>query len=131
MALTIQLELNINRVNPYRPSQNVMATYHYIAASKSFLMEDEALDEVLEERIRNYHQQEKEIDFWFVEQPAFLQSPEMAEVGDRIPKPAAAVITTDPQFITWLKLRLEYVASGQFDAPSATISDPLASLTAA
>ncbi|MGB3614465.1 MAG: MgPME-cyclase complex family protein [Elainellaceae cyanobacterium] len=108
-----------------------MPTYYYIAASKRFLIEEESLDEVLEERTRNYHEQEKEIDFWFIEQPAFLQAPELAETGDRVPQPAAAVITTDPQLITWLKLRLEYVASGQFGAPSETIPDPLASLTAA
>ncbi|NJR32177.1 MAG: DUF2488 family protein, partial [Chamaesiphon sp. CSU_1_12] len=37
-----------------------------------------------------------------------------------------------PQFITWLKLRLEFVATGEFQAPSATIPDPIAaSLTTA
>jgi hypothetical protein len=30
--------------------------------------------------------------------------------------------------ITWLKLRLEYVLTGQFDAPSESIPDALASL---
>ncbi|MCY7337184.1 MAG: DUF2488 domain-containing protein, partial [Chamaesiphon sp.] len=28
----------------------------------------------------------------------------------------------------WLKLRLEFVATGEFQAPSATIPDPIASL---
>ncbi|TAE54042.1 MAG: DUF2488 family protein, partial [Nostocales cyanobacterium] len=41
-----------------------------------------------------------------------------------------AIISTNSQFITWLKLRLEYVITGEFKAPSATIPDPLASLTA-
>lgn len=108
-----------------------MPTYHYIAASRHFLLEEEPLHEVIEERIRNYHEQEKEIDFWLIEQPAFLQAPELAAIRDRIPQPAAAIVSTDPQFITWLKLRLEYVASGQFDAPSEAIPDPLASLAAA
>lgn len=108
-----------------------MPTYHYIAASQKFLLEEEPMEEVIEERIRNYHEQEKEIDFWLIDQPAFLQAPEMAEVRDRIPQPAAAIISTNPQFITWLKLRLEYVTFGQFDAPSETIPNPLASLTAA
>ncbi|MHC5831181.1 MAG: MgPME-cyclase complex family protein, partial [Nostoc sp.] len=30
--------------------------------------------------------------------------------------------------ITWLKLRLEYVITGEFQAPSETIPDALASL---
>ncbi|MEO0407732.1 MAG: MgPME-cyclase complex family protein [Cyanobacteria bacterium P01_A01_bin.135] len=108
-----------------------MPTYHYVAASRRFLLEEEPLHEVIEERIRNYHEQEKEVDFWLIEQPAFLQDPELAEVRDRIPQPAAAVVSTDPQFITWLKLRLEYVASGQFEAPSEAIPEPLASLATA
>jgi hypothetical protein len=43
-----------------------------------------------------------------------------------VPRPAAAVVSTDPKFITFLKLRLEFVAQGQFEAPSATIADALA-----
>jgi hypothetical protein len=48
-----------------------MQTYYYILASQHFLMEEEPIDEVLKERTRNYHEQEKEIDFWLVKQPAF------------------------------------------------------------
>ncbi|PPS45331.1 MgPME-cyclase complex family protein [Chroococcidiopsis sp. TS-821] len=105
-----------------------MQTYYYVLASQRFLVEEEPLDEVLRERTRNYHEQEKEIDFWLVTQPAFLEAPEMAQIKAQCPQPAAAVISTNPQFITWLKLRLEYVITGEFQAPSATIPDPLASL---
>jgi hypothetical protein len=41
-----------------------------------------------------------------------------------------ALVSTSKQFITWLKLRFEYVATGEFEAPSATVADPLASLDA-
>lgn len=105
-----------------------MQTYYYVLASQRFLTEEEPLDEVLRERTRNYHEQEKTIDFWLVQQPAFLEAPEMASVKAQCPQPAAAVISTNAQFITWLKLRLEHVITGQFQAPSATISDALASL---
>jgi hypothetical protein len=37
------------------------------------------------------------------------------------------VVSTDEKFITFLKLRLEFVLKGSFEAPSAGISDPLAS----
>lgn len=106
-----------------------MQTYYYVLASQRFLLEEEPFEEVLKERTRNYHEREKEIDFWLIKDPAFLEAPEMAEVKAKCPLPAAAVISTDPQFITWLKLRLEFVATGEFKAPSETISDPLASLT--
>ncbi len=63
-----------------------------------------------------------------MKQPAFLESPRMAQVKAKCPQPAAAIISTNPQFITWLKLRLEYVLTGEFQAPSESIPDPLASL---
>ncbi|MCG6136479.1 MAG: DUF2488 family protein [Nostoc sp. LLA-1] len=106
-----------------------MQTYYYVLASQQFLIQEEPTDEVLKERTRYYHEQEKEIDFWLVKQPAFLEAPEMADIKANCPKPAAAIISTNSQFITWLKLRLEYVVTGEFQAPSETISDPLASLT--
>ncbi|WP_414541341.1 MgPME-cyclase complex family protein [Nostoc sp. CCY0012] len=106
-----------------------MQTYYYVLASQQFLIQEEPTDEVLKERTRYYHEQEKEIDFWLVKQPAFLEAPEMADIRANCPKPAAAIISTNSQFITWLKLRLEYVVTGEFQAPSETISDPLASLT--
>ena len=105
-----------------------MQTYYFILASQRFLFEEEPLEEVLKERIRNYQEQEKEIDFWAIKQPAFLESPEMAEIKARCPQPAGAIISTNSQFITWLKLRLEYVITGEFQAPSNTIPQPLASL---
>ena len=108
-----------------------MQTYYYVLASQRFLLEEEALDEVFKERTRNYNEQEKEIDFWLVKQPAFLEAPTMAEVKAKCPQPAAAIISTDPVFITWLKLRLEYVLIGEFQAPSPTIPDALASLQTA
>jgi hypothetical protein len=105
-----------------------MSTYHFVAASESFLTEEEPLDEVLRERTRNYGEKGKEIDFWLLRRPAFLESPELAAVAAQVPRPAAAVVSTDPTFITFLKLRLEFVARGSFEAPSATIPDALASL---
>jgi hypothetical protein len=107
-----------------------MQTYYYVLASQRFLTEEEPIDEVLKERIRHYHEQEKEIDFWLVKQPAFLEVPQMAQLKQECPQPAAAIISTNPQFITWLKLRLEFVKTGEFQAPSDTIPDPLGSLAA-
>lgn len=108
-----------------------MQTYYYLLASQRFLTEEEPLEEVLRERTRYYQEQEKETDFWLVNQPAFLEAPEMKEATAKCPQPATAIISTNAQFITWLKLRLEYVITGEFQAPSETIPQPLASLTTA
>lgn len=105
-----------------------MTTYHFVAASEPFLTEEEPLEEVLRERVRHYGEQGRTIDFWLVRRPAFLEAPELAPLAATVPSPAAAVVSTDPRFITFLKLRLEFVATGSFEAPSATVPDPLASL---
>ena len=105
-----------------------MTTYYYVAASQKFLFEEEPFEEVIQERIRNYQERNKEIDFWLIKQPAFLDAPEMADIKAQIPQPCAAVITTEKNLSTWLKLRLEYVITGTFEAPSASIPEPLASL---
>ena len=102
-----------------------MTTYHFVAASETFLTVDEPLEEVLKERRRHYAETKREIDFWLVIRPAFLQAPELTELANQVPQPAAAVVSTDEKFITFLKLRLEYVAVGRFEAPSTTIPDPL------
>jgi hypothetical protein len=109
-------------------SEPTATTYHFVAASEAFLTVEEPLEEVLRERVRNYQEQGKTVDFWLVTRPAFLEAPELADVASQVPRPAAAVVSTDGQFITFLKLRLEFVATGQFSAPSAAINDPLASL---
>lgn len=103
-----------------------MQTYHYLLASQKFLIEEEPLHEVFDERHRYYREQQKEIDFWLVKQPAFLEAPEFAEVKASCPQPCAAIISTNPQFIQWLKLRLEHVLIGSFSAPSPTIPDAIA-----
>ncbi len=106
-----------------------MTRYHFVAASRAFLLEEEPLEEVLRERRRNYAEKDKAIDFWLLEHPAFLEAAELAAGLAAVPRPAAAVVSTDEKFITFMKLRLEFVAVGSFEAPSATIPDPLATLS--
>ncbi|MFN9175699.1 MAG: MgPME-cyclase complex family protein [Synechocystis sp.] len=105
-----------------------MTTYYYVLASQKFLLEEEPFEEVLKERRRNYAENNQEIDFWQVLQPAFLNAPELAAVKAKAPEKNVAIITTNKTFSVWLKLRLEYVLTGEFEAPSDAIPDPLASL---
>ncbi|TGG87439.1 MAG: DUF2488 family protein [Aphanocapsa feldmannii 277cV] len=105
-----------------------MGIYHFVAASERFLCEEEPLEELLRERTRNYAEHDKAIDFWLVRQPAFLESGAIGPEVDSVPRPAAALISTDRKFITFMKLRLEFVLRGCFEAPSDTIADALASI---
>ena len=43
-----------------------MTTYYFVAASEKFLTVEEPLDEILKERMRNYKENNKEIDFWLL-----------------------------------------------------------------
>ncbi len=101
-----------------------MATYYFIAASEKFLTVEEPLEEILKERERNYKENNKEIDFWLLKNPSFLQTTQFNDLKAKIPSPPAAVLSTDKKFITFLKLRLEFVAVGEFESPNAEISDP-------
>ena len=102
-----------------------MTTYFFVAASEKFLTIEEPLEEILKERERNYKENNKEKDFWILKNPSFLQISQFVDLNVKIPKPAAAVISTDKKFITFLKLRLEFVAVGEFECPNAEIIDPL------
>ena len=97
-----------------------MTTYFFVAASEKFLTVEEPLEEILKERIRN-----QEIDFWLLKNPSFLKSSKLLDLSEKIPNTPAAVISTDKKFITFLKLRLEFVAIGEFECPNKEITDPL------
>ena len=101
-----------------------MTTYFFVAASEKFLTVEEPIEEILKERMRNYKENNKEIDFWLLKNPSFLQTTQFADLKAKIPSPPAAVLSTDKKFITFLKLRLEFVAVGDFEFPSAEITDP-------
>jgi len=101
-----------------------MTTYFFVAASEKFLTVEEPLEEILKERSRNYKENNKEIDFWLLKNPLFLKSPQFSDLCQNIPSSPAAVLSTDKKFITFLKLRLEFVAVGEFECPNAEITDP-------
>ena len=101
-----------------------MTTYFFVAASEKFLTVEEPLEEILKERERNYKENNKEIDFWLLKNPSFLKTTKFNNLMAKIPHPPAAVLSTDKKFITFLKLRLEFVAVGEFECPDAEITDP-------
>ena len=101
-----------------------MTTYFFVAASEKFLTIEEPLEEILKERERNYKENNKERDFWLLKNPSFLQITQFNDLRAKIPTPSAAVLSTDKKFITFLKLRLEFVAVGEFQCPNAEITDP-------
>nr|YP_009391973.1 hypothetical protein [Periphykon beckeri]ARW60321.1 hypothetical protein [Periphykon beckeri] len=92
-----------------------MYNYYFAFASKSFFLHQEPIEEILRERIQHYESCKKEIDFWFVLNPSFLSSLDYYTINfDRSNQSFAAIVSSDEQFIQWLKLRLVFVYTGKF-----------------
>ena len=69
-----------------------MTTYYFIAASKKFLTVEEPLEEILKERRRNYSENDKEIDFWLLLNPSFLNAPQFVDLNKKIPSPGPCLL---------------------------------------
>ena len=92
-----------------------MTTYYFALASQNFLLTEEPLEEVFRERINYYQLNNKVIDFWLIPNPNFLNNPEMAYFRSLVPSDSIAILSTNPVFINWLKLRIGYVCTGNFE----------------
>jgi hypothetical protein len=102
--------------------------YYFIVATKDFLFREEPLEEVLRERASYYQSQQKSNDFWIVPNPEFINnySEEFKKFLQPSSESIVSVVSTDKDFIYWLKLRYQNVASGHFNAPTHNILSPLA-----
>ena len=90
--------------------------YYFVLASQDFLVKEEPVEEILRER-KNYSKSiNKEIDFWFVISPPFIDKAKFDYNYVELPKECAAIISLDKQFIQWLKLRIGFVAVGTFQS---------------
>lgn len=92
--------------------------YHFVVASQDFLVREEPIEEILRERKDYYKSINKEIDFWFIVNPNFIDKAIFYDDYKQLPKKCAAIISLDKQFIEWLKLRIGLVTVGTFQASS-------------
>lgn len=88
--------------------------YYFIAVSQDFLFHQEPIEEIIRERINHYNSLKKEIDFYVTKDLGFLSSDELKYIQREIVKPPAAIISLNPRFIDWLKLRIQYGVKGSF-----------------
>jgi hypothetical protein len=87
------------------------------------MLRSEVLEEILRERTNYYFSKKKQIDFWLLISPPFLSSPLLLEkiqktnfyeqhkeliTVDSIYTFSSVLISTDKEFIKWIKLRLGY-----------------------
>eukprot|EP00873_Tetraselmis_striata_P041350 jgi/Tetstr1/461614/TSEL_006714.t1 len=84
--------------------------YLALVSSADFFFNDvqnEAFAEQLRERVRFFGEQDREIDFFFVPEPAWLE--QKVEGAKRIRRPAVALVSTDHVWMAFMKLRLDRV----------------------
>lgn len=93
--------------------------YHYLVANAKFMRDEE---EHFNE-LRNYGERNKEVDFWLVIEPKFLDK--FPDVTKRLRRPAVALVSTNGTWITFMKLRLDRVLEGEFEAE--TLEEALSS----
>nr|YP_010197914.1 hypothetical protein LK227_pgp188 [Gracilaria multipartita]UAD86330.1 hypothetical protein [Gracilaria multipartita] len=93
-----------------------MPKYYFAIASKNFLMNEEPIEEILRERTNHYKDIKKDIDFWFITNPDLLKSFNINHIHKQLTKNYAAIISLDKKFIQWLKLRIGFVAIGEFQS---------------
>ena len=99
-------------------------SYHYIVMSQKELFSNQVIEEILRERTNYYLSKNKNKDFWLLITPKFLTNPDIKNKIQNTNfyrqqityiKPFSdanefyvALITTNIEFIKWIKLRLGY-----------------------
>ena len=94
------------------------APWYAVVANADFMLHDvqnESFAEQLRERRRLYQEQGKDIDFFLVPEPAWLQADRVPEAS-RVKRPSLALVSQDKEWITY----------GPCLAPSFLISRPAA-----
>ena len=89
-----------------------MNYYYFALASTNFFMNEEPLEEILRERTNYYKNINKDIDFWFIKNAEFIKDNITLQEATNISY--AAIVSSDKDFILWLKLRLGFVIIGEF-----------------
>jgi hypothetical protein len=106
--------------------------YYFALGSREFLLEKEAVEEVIRERAYYYQLKNKPADFWILPSPEFWnyyqsqntkKTSELENLSD--PKNCVAIVSTNKDFICWIKLRYQNILSGSFLAPNSAIKSPL------
>nr|YP_009295207.1 hypothetical chloroplast RF54 [Dasya binghamiae]AOH77219.1 hypothetical chloroplast RF54 [Dasya binghamiae] len=95
-----------------------MYNYYFALASQNFLLNEEPLEEILRERTEYYQSRNKNIDFWFILNPNFINFSKFDANYINTNSSYAAIISLDKNFIKWLKLRIGFVTIGQFTSNS-------------
>eukprot|EP00882_Tetradesmus_deserticola_P004462 GHRQ01004707.1.p1 GENE.GHRQ01004707.1~~GHRQ01004707.1.p1 ORF type:complete len:211 (+),score=90.42 GHRQ01004707.1:121-753(+) len=114
------------------PAQQETATQWYgLVANAEFFCNDvqnEAMAEQLRERVRYFKEQGREQDFFLVANPTWLDA-KFPEQAKQVKRPCMALVSSDKQWVTFMKLRLDRVLkvdlAGMSAAEALSAGEPL------
>eukprot|EP00241_Pyramimonas_parkeae_P008337 CAMPEP_0114248160 /NCGR_PEP_ID=MMETSP0058-20121206/13417_1 /TAXON_ID=36894 /ORGANISM="Pyramimonas parkeae, CCMP726" /LENGTH=180 /DNA_ID=CAMNT_0001361533 /DNA_START=147 /DNA_END=689 /DNA_ORIENTATION=- len=103
-------------VDSIAPSDTEEQRWGYVICNAKFMLqEEEHMAEVLRERRRMFTEKGRPMDFFIVPEPKWVDALP-ADVLSRLGRPAAAIVSTDLIWIKFVKLRMDKVYEGAFDA---------------
>eukprot|EP00262_Sarcandra_glabra_P021117 TRINITY_DN8731_c0_g1_i1.p1 TRINITY_DN8731_c0_g1~~TRINITY_DN8731_c0_g1_i1.p1 ORF type:complete len:222 (+),score=27.93 TRINITY_DN8731_c0_g1_i1:91-756(+) len=116
--VTKAVAVDSDQLGSSEPAEKEKSTkYYFVVANAKFMLdEEEHFQEQLFEKLRNYRERNKEQDFWLVIEPKFLDK--FPNITKRLKRPAVALVSKNPTWITFMKLRLDRVLSESFEADS-------------
>uniref|UniRef100_A0A7R9YQR7 Uncharacterized protein n=1 Tax=Chlamydomonas euryale TaxID=1486919 RepID=A0A7R9YQR7_9CHLO len=104
-------------------TQGATATQYYaVVANMNFFFNDvqnESIAEQLRERVRFFKEINREIDFWLVPEPKWLDS-KYPDLAKKVARPCVALVSTDKVWITFMKTRLDRVLRIELGAMEAS-----------
>jgi hypothetical protein len=128
--VTNQIASNIIEVFTKIKTSNFLMTtnYHYIVMSQKDLLQNQVIEEILREKASYYNSRKKNPDYWIVISPFFLKEQNLFakiketkfyyQQKEKICSSTfsqstplefyAALVSTDEEFMKWVKLRLGY-----------------------
>lgn len=101
--------------------------YYFILTNEEFFLTDEPFEEVLRERSHFYSNENLPNDFWIIPNPEFAKN-YTKEISKFMPNNIGSlmsIVSTDFDFINWLKLRYQNILIGEFFGPTNSILSPL------
>lgn len=103
--------------------------YYYVVSSKKYLLYQQPIEEVLREKSVYYSLNKKERDFWIlisttapinlnilkqIEQERITFSEKLKKIQNIQKDQFVTIVSTNPKFINWLKLRFTNVLKGKY-----------------
>ena len=118
-ASSKQQQGTVRPTPPVNPRDGSAHEFQFLVANANFMLNDvqnESMAEQLRERVRYYGEMEYAVDFALVCEPEWLEKNVPADQLAKLGRPAVALVSTEKDWMVFMRLRLDRVISGSFNA---------------